>query len=146
MYSMVWSIETIEAHYKAHTRASYFCLVTLGLTTRTLALWLAKRDPRWELYKKACKIVEEHLTITGDLFETTHLFSKLTHLFAKSYEMGGAQLLQELEDGRKLGLQFFKGTPVGRAEEKAERRLPFQPSLFEEAPDDPRVSGGEAQS
>jgi len=136
MYSILWAQEVVEAHYKAHTRASYFMLVSHGYTTRTLGLWLAKRDPRWELYKAAVLVVENHMDSDTKLLFSKLLYSKLTHLYAKRYEMGGSQAMLDLEEGFTLGLQVLKGTTGGRADEKTTGDLPGQLLLFDEGGND----------
>lgn len=135
MYSIDWAEDVVKTHYKAHARVAYPLWVCHGYSTRILGLWIAKRDPRWELYKCIVRTIEDHLLNDPKLLYSELLCSAMSAKYGKHYEYGGSQGLREFEFGRKLFLQFLKGTVPDRAEEKKRGIPATQPLLFPEEED-----------
>lgn len=51
MYNIEWARKVVSEHYKTYARVSYFLLTNSTITTEQLAVWLAKNDIRWNLWK-----------------------------------------------------------------------------------------------
>lgn len=60
MYSIDWAREVVKRHYQKHARAAFFLLGKGPFSSLSLAIWVARRDPKWELFKKAVVILEQY--------------------------------------------------------------------------------------
>lgn len=61
MYALSWAETVVSNHYKKHARAAYYVLCRSPILPKTLSLWVARRDPRWELFKKLVSFLETFL-------------------------------------------------------------------------------------
>jgi hypothetical protein len=58
MYSLDWAKNVVKTYYQKHARVSYYLLAKGPYTSGNLAIWLARKDPKWVLFKKAVDILE----------------------------------------------------------------------------------------
>ncbi len=57
-YSVTWAASVVASFEEKHGRASDFWKAVYSISSHHLALYLAKRDPFWEMFKVDCKTVE----------------------------------------------------------------------------------------
>jgi hypothetical protein len=108
MYDLKWAENVVKQHYTLHARVSYFLHIVLDITTNDLAKWVAKRDPRWEAYKKVAKIFEDHSAFSATDPSVSYCLSevdKMVHLKAVD---GSKWLLTRLQASSMLKKQFVE--------------------------------------
>lgn len=132
MYAIGWAETVVKQHYLRHTRAAWFLLKHGGFTTNHLQLWLARRDPRWEVYKKAVLFIESfplHLDVAEN---ATQALSDLESFIVNSCPEGGNSFLRWLDIGTILKKSFRATRVAPRRGHEETRDLPGQLVLFPE--------------
>jgi hypothetical protein len=108
MYSVKWAEDVVKLHYKSHARVSYFLLNCLDVTVNDLARWIAKRDPRWEAYKKIAKIFEEHSAFSASDPSVSFCLSEVDKMVHQKAVDGSNWLLTRLQASNILKKQFVQ--------------------------------------
>jgi len=57
-YSLTWARSVVGQFEAKHARASEFYKAVYSISSKDLAVYIAKRDPFWEEFKKLCKVLE----------------------------------------------------------------------------------------
>lgn len=58
-YAYKWAMEVVQKLLDSSPRVGLIVRRALGITPQNLAEWLAKKDPRWEIFKKVMKRAEK---------------------------------------------------------------------------------------
>jgi len=118
VYSIQWAEDVVKAHYRKHARASYFLLVSLDFTTKLLANWLVRNDPRWDLYKMLIEEAEKRSISDHSDPGVSFWLRAVSKRLTESARDGSNWLLTRIQTSPMLKKRWLEGLPSADSQKR----------------------------